>query len=96
MRTRFFSVAVVMATVTAGCDRSPTGPYGACPTPNLSPSPAGTIGATVDGVVAAEMRQNSLPGLEIALAKQGKSSMRRVMVTRTWATAGRRKRRPRS
>ena len=73
VRARFLPVAVLVATVVAGCGRSPTGLsfFGSCPSPSFSLALAGTIGAKVDSLAANCMRTQHLPGMAIALAKQG-------------------------
>jgi D-alanyl-D-alanine carboxypeptidase len=45
--------------------------WGSCPTPSFSFAPAGTVGATVDYVAQIQMKSQYLPGMTIALAKQG-------------------------
>jgi CubicO group peptidase (beta-lactamase class C family) len=45
--------------------------WGACPTPSLSSSSAGTVGATVDSLAANEMQSAGVPGMAVGLAKQG-------------------------
>jgi CubicO group peptidase (beta-lactamase class C family) len=46
-------------------------PFGACPPLPSPQSPAGSIGAIVDGLVANEMQSQNLPGMAVGLAKQG-------------------------
>lgn len=45
--------------------------WGSCATPSLSPSAPGTVGATVDGLVASEMQSAGVAGMTVELAKQG-------------------------
>jgi D-alanyl-D-alanine carboxypeptidase len=53
----------VGATTTSG--------FGTCAPPSASLSPAGSVGALVDGLAATEMKQQQLPGMAVALAKAG-------------------------
>src|SRR5215469_2676149 len=45
--------------------------WGSCPTPSLSSSSAGTVGASVDSLAANEMQSAGVPGMTVELAKQG-------------------------
>jgi D-alanyl-D-alanine carboxypeptidase len=51
----------------AAADGSPT----KCPAPAASNSPSGSLGSIVDGVVASEMQTQGLPGMTVAVAKDG-------------------------
>jgi CubicO group peptidase (beta-lactamase class C family) len=84
LRIDFLLPVILMTTHIAGCGGSGSGDtsassgststvsaFGSCPRPSSSSSPAGSVGSIVDGLVANEMQVQELPGMEVALAKQG-------------------------
>jgi D-alanyl-D-alanine carboxypeptidase len=73
-RNRFWVFCCFVLAVCVGCGGSGdpgTGARNGCPPSIVANSPSGSLGSIVDGVVASEMKTQGLPGMTVAVARNG-------------------------